>query len=129
MPRPMAPLLKRPWITLILLFNGSRGESVLLSFMPSPDPSLPHWSSLTPQPRKITPKRFGNAPAPAVAALAANDSSHGRAMVTPAPRRIARRAIRWEEDFVESGILFAFLSIGIEISAVQELRAGDDGFN
>ena len=29
MPSPIAPLLKRPWTTLILLFSGSSGESDL----------------------------------------------------------------------------------------------------
>src|SRR5215831_372999 len=110
MPRPVAPLLKSPWIMLILPFKGSRGESDLLSFISGPDPSDPQWSSLTPQPRKTTPNRFGNASAPAGAALAAKDSSHGNAIAHPAPRRIARRVIRLVYGFIRSRILSDLLS-------------------
>src|SRR5579862_4196096 len=46
-----------------------------------------------------TPNRFGNADAGGVSAKACKDSSHGNAMVTPAPRRTVRREMR--------GVLFS----------------------
>src|SRR5215475_8841639 len=112
MPWPVARLLKRPWMTLIFFLSGSSGLSVWPSFISSPEPSAPQWSSLTPLPRKTTPKRFGNAVAPGDA-LAAKDSSHGSAIVTPAPRSTARREMR-------SGMLVPSLR--------QELRAFDNRF-
>ena len=68
-------------------------------------------------------------PATVVSANAGSDSSHGRAMVTPAPRSTVRREIRWADFGVRSDILFTFLFLGIQASFVQELRAGDDGFH
>src|SRR5213594_4831001 len=76
----------------------------------------------------MTPKRFGNAVA-AGDALAAKDSSHGRAIVTPAPRRTARLAIRRADGCVRSGISFTFLFVGIGDSLRQELRARDNRFD
>src|SRR5262245_20919981 len=80
-----------------------------------------------------TPNRFGKAPAVVVSAKA-TDGSHGRAMVTPAPRRIARRVIGLACFEVRLGILFTFLCGlwgrgGFGAALVQELRAGDDGFD
>src|ERR1041385_1410161 len=72
-----------------------------------------------------TPKRFGKTAGPLESANAENDSSHGRAMVTPAPRSTARREIRGDCG-VCSGILFTFHFLGVGPSFVQKLRAGDD---
>ena len=62
-----------------------------------------------------TPKRFGKAPASVVSAKAGSDSSHGSAMVTPAPRRTVRREMRLADFFVRSDILFTFLFWGIRL--------------
>src|SRR5258708_32460458 len=69
-----------------------------------------------------TAKRFGNVAGEA----AAKDSSHGNAMVTPAPRRTARREMLWADFEVRSSILFTCLFLGILDSFVQELRTGDN---
>src|SRR5438067_275659 len=76
-----------------------------------------------------TAKRFGNASAGVVSANAGSDPSHGKAMVPPAPRRTVRREMRRADVFVRWGILFTFLSLGIGISLVRELRTRDDGLN
>ena len=52
-----------------------------------------------------TPKRFGKAAGEVVSAKAGSDSSHGSAMVTPAPRRTVRREMRWADFGVRFGIL------------------------
>src|SRR5438128_2319640 len=57
-----------------------------------------------------TAKRFGKAAADLESAKAGKDSSHGKAMVTPAPRRTARREMRCAEFGFRLGILFTFLS-------------------
>src|SRR5437867_11500806 len=73
-----------------------------------------------------TPNRFGN-PAPGVvSAKAGSDSSHGRAMVTPAPRSTVRREMRLADCGFPTGILFTFLSLGIQASFVEELRTRND---
>src|SRR5476651_724762 len=59
MPWPVAALLKRPSMTLILCFSGSSGDKVLLSFMSAPEPSALQLFSLMPLPMNMTPKRFG----------------------------------------------------------------------
>src|ERR1700677_1129320 len=88
-----------------------------------------------PHPRKTTPKRFGKAAAEGVSAKASRDCSHGKAMVQPAPRSMARREMRGAEFFFDWDILFTFpgLRFGllrrIGISPVQKLGAGDDGFH
>src|SRR5689334_19469953 len=116
-------------MTLILLFNGSSGSSVLLSFISAPEPSAPQSSSLTPLPINRTPKRFGNCAGAVVSANAGRDSSHGSAIATPAPRRIVRREIRSVDFFVRFDILFAFLLYGFSASFVPELRAHDNRFD
>src|SRR5882672_4759221 len=76
---------------------------------------------------KMTPKRFGKVDWPKTGM----DSSHGNAMVTPAPRRTARREMRLLDFGVRFGILITFLLSGIQgliyhASFIQELGAGDD---
>src|ERR1035438_9780519 len=61
MPRPTEALLKRPSITMILRLSGSITDSVLPSFIASPEPSALQWSSLMPLPMKRTANRFGKA--------------------------------------------------------------------
>src|SRR3954454_6292897 len=78
-----------------------------------------------------TPKRFGNGSGAALAANAGSDSSHGSAMVTPAPASTLRRVIPWTDFFVLSGILSAshlggFTYIRIRTSLVHELRTRDN---
>src|SRR4051812_12605294 len=96
-----------------------------------------------PQPMNMTASRFGNGDAPDVAAPnAGSDSRSGRAMATPAPRRMERREI------VRSklrGILFGGISLldisltllrlgfaaplilrDLSLSLIEELRAGYD---
>src|SRR5260370_20522030 len=88
-------------MAVILCFNGSRGARVLLSVISGPAPWASQWSSFTPLPMNRTAKRFGKASGPVEAAKAGRDSSHGKAMVTPAPRRTVRREIRSEEHTSE----------------------------
>src|SRR5215475_13767152 len=77
-------------MTLIFFFNGSSGASVLPSFIASPLPRDHQWFPLMPFPMKSTANRFGNAGADCAGPhQAGNDSSHGRHIVTPAPRRTA----------------------------------------
>src|ERR1017187_9745477 len=92
-----------------------------------------------PVPMKRTAKRFGKAAADPVSAKARREGSHGRAIVTPAPRRTARREMRGAECWVARGvdrgvdwdILVTFPGLGIglhariEYASVQELRARD----
>src|SRR5262245_49806817 len=88
-------------MTLILCLSGSSGASVLPSFISAPLPLAHQWLPLMPLPMNSTAKRCGKAAAGAATddaapspAQAESDSSQGRATVTPAPRRTARR----EED-------------------------------
>src|SRR6185295_10164237 len=105
MPWPVAALLKRPSMTLILCFSGSSGARVLLSFMSAPEPSALQLFSLMPLPMNMTPKRFGKTVGAVVSPNTGSDSSQGRATATPAPRRTARREMRGEEFCVDFGIL------------------------
>src|SRR5579862_63342 len=142
MPWPVAALLNRPSITLILCFSGSSGDRVLLSFMSAPEPSALQLFSLMPLPMNMTPKRFGKTVG--ASPNTGSDSSHGRATATPAPRRTARREMRGEEFCVDFGIL-VHLSLAyilgkrgglrrcffdrFGIPLIQKLRAGDDGLD
>src|SRR3954449_10090313 len=90
-PCPVAALLKRPSITLIFALSGSNGASDSLNSIVAPDPLAHQRPGLMPVPMKSTAKRCG---CTAVVAAEAElrpkpdrDSSHGKAMVTPAPRR------------------------------------------
>src|SRR5215510_6815093 len=75
-------------MTLILFFNGSSGASVLPSFIASPLPRDHQWLPLMPFPINSTANRFGNADTDCAGLpQAGNDSSHGRHIVTPTPRR------------------------------------------
>src|SRR6476619_5321342 len=80
---------------------------------------------------KTTAKRFGRAPVPVVVGSAkqGRDSSHGRAMVTPAPRRTVRREIESADFFVLLGILFTSLFCRFCTSSVHELRTCDNRLN
>lgn len=75
--------------------KGSRGARLLLSSMRAPSPFAHQWSALIPFPMNCTTKRLGKA-AGALGSAAGSpqtgtDSSQGRAMTTPAPRRNMRR--------------------------------------
>src|SRR3954471_5476296 len=91
MPMPTAGLLKSPLITLIFFLTGSSGSRLLLSFISAPAPLDHQWFPLMPLPMKTTPKRLGGGAA--VAPQTETDSSHGSAIVTPAPRRKTRRDV------------------------------------
>src|SRR3954470_12839999 len=95
-PCPVAALLNRPSMTLVFAFSGSNGASDSLNSIVAPDPLAHQRPGLMPVPMKSTAKRRGCA---AVVAAEAelmpkpdSDSSHGKAMVTPAPRRKVLRA-------------------------------------
>src|SRR5687768_8840536 len=72
-----------------------------------------------------TPNRFGNEAGAVGPAKDGSDWSHGKAMVTPAPRRTVRREMRLEL-VVRLRILFTFLFRGLRFSPVQELGARDN---
>src|SRR5579862_8431653 len=144
MPWPVAALLNRPSMTLILCFNGSSGDKVLLSFMSAPEPSALQLFSLMPLPMNMTPKRFGKTVGAVGSPNTGSDSSQGRATATPAPRRTVRREMRGEEFCVVFGILVHLSLVYIlgkrgglrrsffkrlGISLIQKLRAGDDGLD
>src|SRR5207247_2019375 len=76
-----------------------------------------------------TAKRFGKAPGAVVSANDGRDSSHGKAMVTPAPRRTARREMRLADFSIRLSILFTFPYLGVKASFIQELRACDNGLD
>jgi hypothetical protein len=84
---------------------------------------------------KTTAKRFGNGAGDATSAKE-SDSSHGNAIVTPAPRRTVRREIpRANFLFFGCGILITSLGYRSVLlgrpaaSSMQELRAGYDCLN
>src|ERR1700761_5378587 len=120
MPSPTEALLKRPSTTLIFFLTGSSTDSVLLSFSESPLPSALHCSSLIPQPMKSTAKRLGKGAGVLESAQAESEGSHGKAMVTPAPRNTVRREKRRAERGVKWDIEFTFPSWG---SLFREDRA------
>src|SRR5579884_4504274 len=96
MPTPVAFLLNRPLTTLIFPFNGAIGSRQGPSRMSAPEPLAHHCVGLPPQPMNRAANRFGHGavpPADALAPHAGIDSSHGRAIVTPAPRRNIRRDV------------------------------------
>src|SRR5262245_42876530 len=90
--------------------------------MPGPDPFAHQWSGLIPLPMNRTANRLGNGVgSPAGAASAAPpqtgiDSSHGRAIPTPAPRRMVRRSIFAGRDVM-----------GTSWSGVVRIEGGSDG--
>jgi hypothetical protein len=63
--------------------------------MPAPEPFAHQWSELMPQAMNRAANRFGHAagesPVMGAAPQTGTDSSHGRAIVTPTPRRNIRR--------------------------------------
>src|ERR1051326_6050707 len=98
--------------------------------MAAPEPSEFQWSSFTPFPMNSTAKRFGNSSGGAPHAF--RDSSHGKATVTPAPRRTVRREIRDAGFGVRLGMDSPFSVKGggrSRGSDIQKLRAGNDGFH
>src|SRR4051812_40499530 len=121
MPCPVADFIKRPLMTFILVLNGARGESVLLSCMLAPPPDADHSLGLMPQPMNITAKRRGNvASAPPVrtgagdsAPHAGSDSSQGSAIVTPTPRRNMRRLRTSGLERIGCGVSFGVMGIGV----------------
>src|SRR5690349_20767827 len=132
-------------MTLTLALMGSSGWRVLPRTIAAPLPVEVQEGGLMPLPMNTTAKRFGNAPAPGIAAAAPAaagaspntdmDSSHGRAMVTPTPRRKVRRlkprgfAGRGTLSWPIKICLSLSVSDGFIASLGQKLRAGDDGFD
>src|SRR5215472_18801640 len=124
-------------MTLILCLIGSRGSSVLLSFISAPEPPEPQWSSFTPLPMNSTAKRLGRTGA-ALSANPESEPSHGRAMVTPAPRSTVRRVTPSAELFVRLRILSTTFAVASQhrrrfrsgrAPLLSELRTRDDRFH
>src|SRR6516225_8619023 len=87
-----------------------------------------------PVPMKSAANRLGKLSGVAVSAKAESDSSHGNAIVTPAPRSTARREMRFEDSCVGRGIsVTLLLEIGlfdqIGISPVQKLGTRHEGLD
>ena len=82
--------------------------------MLAPAPLAHQLGWLTPQPMKSAANRLGNgAGSPPVAAMApqtGTDSSHGKAIVTPAPRKNVRRDAWWIPARVISGSMALMVS-------------------
>src|SRR5206468_3779901 len=95
MPTPVACLLKRPVTKFIRVFNGAIGSRLLPSSISAPEPFAHQCLELIPLPMNNAAKRLGNGPGvPSFAGSAPQteiDSSHGRAIATPTPRRNVRR--------------------------------------
>src|SRR5262245_33738311 len=95
MPTPVAFLLKRPVMKFILAFSGAIGSRLLPSCMSVPAPLAHQWLALMPQPMNKAAKRLGHGagtpPFGGAEPQTGIDSSHGRAIVTPTPRRNVRR--------------------------------------
>src|SRR4051794_29507389 len=95
-PCPVAALLKRPSMTLIFALSGSNGARDSLNSIAAPVPFAHQRPGLMPVPMNSTAKRWGCAAVVAAEAAAMpkpdSDSSHGKPMVTPAPRRKVLRA-------------------------------------
>src|SRR5262245_36497495 len=95
MPTPTEGLLKSPLMTLSLWRNGPSGVSVELRSISQSEPDAHQCFGLIPLPTKRAAKRFGKGPADSGAGVAlpqtGSDSSQGKVMVTPAPRRKVRR--------------------------------------
>src|SRR5262249_57858162 len=71
-------------------------------------------------------RRCGNTAGDEDGVKAGKASSHGRAIVTPAPRRTARREMRWADFGVRLSILFTCLFLSIWDSFVQKLWTCDN---
>src|SRR5437868_581300 len=86
-------------MTFILVLNGAIGSRTEPSSIVAPEPFAYQFGKLTPQAMNKAAKRFGTgAGNPAVTEVAPHtgmDSSHGRVIVTPMPRRNARRVSWW----------------------------------
>src|ERR1051325_8623190 len=90
MPTPTALWLKRPLMTFICVLNGAIGSRQRPSSMSAPEPLAHQFGKFTPHAMNSAANRFGaGAPAPQTG----RDSSQGRVMVTPMPRRNRRRDI------------------------------------
>src|SRR5262245_47015233 len=85
--------------------NGRSGSSTLPSSMPRPSPRAHHSPLWKPLPANRTANRTGGSGTPGADATGlaphtGTDSSHGRAIVTPTPRRNARREMGWGLRFM-----------------------------
>src|SRR5947209_2729458 len=102
MPTPVAWWLKRPSTTLIFDLRGASGSRHLPSSIAPPEPFAHQWGGLTPQPMYRAANRFGQgsgtSPATVAEPQTGTDSSQGRAMVTPTPRRNVRRDAEARSD-------------------------------
>src|SRR5947208_147379 len=103
MPTPVAALLNSPVMTLSLGLRSLSGSRLLLNSISAPDPFAHQWFGLMPLPMKSAANRRGGTEAALEEESllqTGNDSSQGRAMVTPRPWSAARRVI---------GALIAFM--------------------
>src|SRR5437660_12466052 len=105
MPTPVAFLLNKPVTTFSLVLNAVMGSKLLLSSMSAPAPLAHQWFGLMPLPMNSAAKRLGKAgDVPSEVASpphTGSDSSQGRAMATPTPRSIVRRAMDEENAFMD----------------------------
>src|SRR5260370_21811727 len=94
MPTPVACLLNSPETTLSFGRKDASGSRLRLNCMFAPAPDALQCGGLMPLPMKRAAKRLGGADAGVPAGDGVQngiDSSHGRAIVTPALRRKVRR--------------------------------------
>src|SRR5438876_332167 len=96
-PTSVALLLKRPVMKFIFVFSGAIGSRLLPSSISAPEPLAHQCLELIPLPMNNAAKRLGKGPE--VGSLDGSmpqtgiDSSHGRAIATPTPRRNLRREV------------------------------------
>src|SRR5690349_7543468 len=110
-------------MTLIFFLSGSSGSRLLPSFISSPEPLDHQWFPLMPFPMNTTAKRLGSGPVFVAAPQTGIDSSHGSAIVTPAPRRKTLR------DGCDPGMLFPFLYGAFGPAPIQKLGTRDDALD
>ena len=122
MPTPVACLLNRPWMTLILGFSGSSGSRRLAELHVGARAfgapvirvdAVAHEQDGEPL-REGAGARWRRA-------KAGSDSSQGRAIVTPAPRRTVRREMR-SADFCRSIRTCSFTFLLLAASARRLFR-------
>src|SRR5688572_28353489 len=121
MPTPTAERLKRPEMKFIFGRSGASGSRLWPRSICAPAPLAHHCVELMPQAMNSAAKRLGKVGAASATGRSSphklSDSSHGRAIATPAPCNNTRRES-------ELGMVAPQCS-----SLCHELRAGNDRLN
>src|SRR4051812_5620927 len=129
MPPTSASRLYSPRRNMSFSRNGRSGSSTFPSSMPLPSPRAHHPLLWNPLPANRTANRTGGSEGACLGPSSPHtgtDSSHGRAIVTPTPRRNARRERGWVMRVVIARLPFGGPSLRVPVAADQsKLRATD----